>query len=597
MNRWPQKDVQAIIAQPLPPGIVDLWNAVPSGYTPSRGGGLSLAYTNQKALVQSLGVIEQKAIAAAGSSVGFRPELFGLIKDLPAVNVLTKAASIVAASGLDLGVLSDATKKVLTDVVAKVGKATGSAISIAAYSSAVTAIVAVVWQAVKIIDQQYEAYQAAERESIDAQLDCKPLAFSAPIDEATVQEVIETILPTPNWERIFLPEVRPVSVITDGPDKWVVKTGFTCCPSTVDRGRVIAPVGIGIGNRQQQYIGGSGDGWSSEVGYYGSGPGFGCLPMCTEVPFARPGLPVHRAIIVPGGGGRIYDPAEALPLLAGLGIQVWHMLWTGGPATFTVDGRLIADAWANYFQTMREQIAFNLPGFGTPGRPDESNFFEAWFQINKQATPSVCDNWPQKDRSRTLAWLYERIGVDPRAANPDEGIYNFAWSSPARWWRDFEIYQLALLGYDAKGKKVGPPRLVAAYVDARTCHPAWRRRVKQAQRELLDLTSVGLGPAVCRMEVDSIADQEYRAEVEARRKQRGPMCYAVAGRNISNARVSATEGPSLIPLGEGSPKLPTIPIPAKPARAQRTPPRSSKAVTTVAVTAGLAGLGFLLLRR
>lgn len=529
MNRWPIEEVQALLDEELPAGIEALWNAVPQGYSQGLQATENARKRSQEAIVQSLAVVGRKVVAANGVFVGFRPESFNLVAGLPAVDVLADVAKLTAAAGLDLSQLTDQAKDAVIGILGKAGKAMGVEAITPQYSAAIGAVVAVVWQTVTTINTQYQAWKASEEASLDAALSCAPPAFSPTADADFVAAAIE-LLKTPIWENLFLPEVHPV----------LPSRGFTCCASTADRGRVIAPVGAGYGNRHQQI---------ADPIFYGEGFGFGCLPMC-------PGLPVHRAIIVPGGGGQPYDPAASLPLLAGLGIQAAHLMWNGGPAAFTVDGRKLAEAWADYFSLMRAQIAGNKAGHGTYDQTD-AKFWELFLGIEGESTDRVCDEWDQAGRSRALLWLYERIGVDVRAADPD-GIYSFLKSAPATGWRAFEIYQLSLLGYDKNGKKVGPPRLVAAYVDARNCHPAWRKRVALAQEELLVL-----GDAVCRMDLDSIHDPTYLEKVKARRKQKGPVCYAMFGKDVAYGPVSATKGPSIDPLGEGSPPIPAMPTPPR----------------------------------
>lgn len=531
MNRFVPAEVERVFGIPQPGGLVDLWNEVPPGFEMASDQLASLRRANQIGIVQGLALLEQKALVAAGSLVGFRPEVFGRLADLPYVDVLATTAGLIASRGLDLGVITQAAKNLTVEILGDIGDAMDASLAVAQYAGALNVIVDVVLGAVNVIASARREEAAARAAAVLAALDCQPPAYSASGDTNLALEAT-SLLRGSSWQDLFLPLIRPDEL------------GFTCCISAVDHGRVVMPIGVGIGNRIQSAWA---DGrmnqpdldvepWRAPV--YGARVGFGCLPMCRE-------LLVHRAIFVPGGGLPPNDPARMLAQLGGVGSYVWHMLWSPGPAAFTLDGLKIADAWAEYFMLLRAQIGSNAPGgFGTHMAPEGR----------------ICDSWPARDRQRALAWLFARVGVpDPeRAADPD-GIYVFGDAAPVHQWRAFADYQAALL-----------ERPMISLVDARTCDPAWRSRVAAAQRDLLEHPD-----AVCNLvDVEAIPDPTYRAAVVARRKAMGLSCWATAGKAITAGGVSATSGPSLDPLGESSPPIPPIPrnpIPRAPTPGRRTP--------------------------
>jgi hypothetical protein len=523
VNRWVlDDDVKSVLDTPQPDGLVDLWREAPDGFARPADARAALVRGYQDSIAQGLVLFQQKAILRAGVSVGFRPEVFAQIANLPGIDVISETALTSLRDGLDMGTLSTAAREVLTEVLVAVGDKMGASTAMPDYAAAVGAVVAVVWAVVGTIvnaENEWKAYWAAKK--LEA-LDCAPPFYSATSDQNLAKEAV-ALLGSPDWSDIFLPVVRPA-------------LGFTCCISAVDGGRVITPVGLGIGNRFQSAFepgGGASGEWNPEV--YGSKLGFGCLPML-------PGYPAHRAIVFPNGMPHlIYDPAWSLAQLGGVGIQAFKLLANLGPATYTVDGDGIGDAWSGYFQAMRVQIATNGPGIGTA----------AWNE-------PVCDDWGKEGRLRALEFLWRKLypGGEVPAAAFGDGIWTFEDSLPVSHWRAFSAIQGALLGYRTDGEPKGPPRLVAAYVNARTCHPAWRSRVDQAQRELLDL-----GDAVCRMDRSSIHDREYREAVTARYLQKKAPCWALNLEVSANFKggVTATEGPSLEPLAEGSPPIPAMP--------------------------------------
>lgn len=564
MNRWTLNDVADVVKREQPGGLTDLWNHVPPGYALPADARAVVVRSYQDAVAQGIALFQQKAVAFAGVSVGFRPEVFEALRGLPGIDVVAETALAALRDGLDMGKLNAAAQKVLTKVITYVGDRMGASLAMADYAGAMGAVVAIVWGAIETIvnaENEWKEYREAQKL---AALDCAPPSYSAATDRDFAQAAVE-LLGTPNWSDLFLPTVNPTN-------------GFTCCISAVDGGRVIAPVGLGIGNRVQSAFT-PGGGWAGDwqPDYYGSGLGYGCLPML-------PNYPVHRAIVIPNGRShQTYDPSWSLVQLGAVAIEAYTMLHGLGPATYTVDGDDIASAWSHYLATMRDQIARNAPGFGT----------SSWGE-------GVCDDWGLDGRMRALGWLWDRlylgkVPADAFGGGRGDGIFLFEDSVPVSHWRSFAKIQGALLGYDPdSGQKAGPPRLVAAYVDSHTCHPAWRQRIRQAQQELLEL-----GDAVCRMDVTSIPDPEYRSAVEALRRQKGVPCLSWGLTVSADFRVSATDGPSLEPLGEGSPPIPKIPIFPAPPRAQSVPAaprRSSKAPLVMGATV-LGGLGLLLLRR
>lgn len=552
-NRWRVEDVQGVIGAAPPQALIDLWDAVPPGFDLPADAVQSIVRGNQRAITEDLALLQQQVIASVGLSAGFRPEQFALLRDLPGVDIVAETAWLAITGQLDAA----SAKDLVVEILKEVGVSVQAPAAFAAYAPAVGAVVQVVWQMVSTIVRWERLNAESDAAFEESAQECAPPAYSAIADRDLLQDG-KAILLGSNWDDIFLPLVRPYDPEApkwqDGTDAGFL--GFTCCISPVDRARVIAPVGTGIGNRGQSgYFAGSGQygDWFPPV--YGSGLGLGCLPMC-------PDSLVHRAIVVPGasagGAAFTYDPAGSLPQVGAFGTYVWHLLWSRGPACFSVDGDLIADAWAEYLGFMRRQIGGNERGFGDLGK-------------------GICDDWPAANRQAALAWFFAKLGVPASAANP-EGIYTFADAAPVREWRRFADLQRSLLW-----------RPVVAYVDATTCHPNWRERVASAQEMLLEHPS-----AVCFLDEDSIHDLEYRARVVAARAKKGAgVCYS-RGTSVAAPGVTATEGPSLDPLSSDAPPMPSFPVPARPVPGRpditrgRVPQRSSK---TTAVVVGALGLG------
>lgn len=515
-NRWGLDDVAGLLLRNDPGGLVDLWNAVPPDYSVTASGLASLRSANQLAIVQRLASLEQKSIAAAGVGAGFRPEVFAAIQSLPGVDVILMAGMEAIGLQLDLGGAIDVAERVIAEVLDAVGLALGAGLAVVQLVPALGQVAAVVTAVVLAIVKNTQAWAAQEAASVLASLDCAPPAYSAMIDRESANAAV-MLLTEPDWTRLFVPEGRPFDPEfipwpqfpegygNDG------RRGFTCCPSTVDGGRVIAPVGVGVGNRIQVI--------AQPIFYAADGLGFGCLPMC-------PSLQVHRAIIVTASG-QTYDPGASFAELGGVGGYAWRMLWGGGPAAFAVDGDLIGRAWAEYLELLREFIRLNVRGFGT-GQAPGGRVCDGWG--GGTMNPNSKPNGPNP-RWDAVDWFLEQLGEY-------EGQ-----PTPIAAWKSFERYQDALL------RRVG-----IAYVDARTCVSRWRSRVRQAQQELLSHAT-----AVCELDLDAIPDPEYREAVDAERHRRGVSCWATAGNRVASRATTATNGPSLEPLdGDGGP-LPEIP--------------------------------------
>lgn len=549
MNRWTFDAVQPLIDAEMPDGMVDLWDAVPAGHVTSTEALEAIGAANQRAILAGLGAVQQKALLAAGMAVGFRPEVFDRIKDLPGVDVAAEILKMAWERDFDIVRLAGAAKGLAETILDEANIGMQATAAVADALGAVAVIVQVVWGAIDLVVTNVRADHEHAKEWQLATLDCVPLAFSARLDKALTDGAVR-LLTNQNWEDLFLPAVRPFS--SDGDF-----LGFTCCATTTNRGRMIAPVGLGAGNRWQSSVGATPSPGMSPVPpeTYGidNARGYGCLPMCQA-------LPVHRAIIVPGAGAGTggpysgtYDPARALPQLGGLGVYVWRMLWAGGPSAFCVDGNKVADAWREYLSWMRRYIGFNEKRpLGSP------ELREGWGEGIPNAD-RACDFWPENDRQRALEWFYGEIGVNKRWANP-EGIYTFEDAPPVAQWRQFAKYQAALL-----------ERPVVAYVDADTCHPAWRDRVFAAQVALFEHPR-----AVCDLDVASIPNAAFRAAVVDRRQALGFTCSSPRDVLAPDIAVSPSEGPSLDPLRGDAPPLPELPKPVIPKARVALPSANSK---------------------
>jgi hypothetical protein len=522
-TRWPSADVIGVLGERTPEGLLNMWDAVEPGFTSTTGAWQDAQASASVALAQGISLLEQKAVAAAGFGVGFRPEVFAKIKSLPGFDVLVETAKLALEGQLDIAGLTNAAKNLLVEIAFKVGTMVGIPLAVAGYAPGIGLAVALVWTLVQTMVEEkrkYEAYKAA----VDRQaLECIAPGYSVQLDQAQCTAAL-ALLTGPDWRDLFMPEVRIFDPSYAGKASgWGAASGFgndvgpldagwlgvTCCP-TPDGARVIAPIGSGIGNRAQR-------GWKPI--YHGKRPGFGLLPFV-------PDLMVHRAIITQPGGLGTYEAGRALPQLAGLGSHVWGLLWNCGPAAFALDGRSIANAWDEQLRGMKLFVGGNPVGIGgvvSSGR-------------------KACDEWPEAGRRAALDFFFTKLGM-PDASQ--DGITSWSEAAPVKAWNLFADYQETLL------ERVG-----IAYVDARTCAPEWRARVRQAQLDLLDHPT-----AVCEVSTLAIPDDEYRAAVLARKMKKGGQCFAVSDRLAAYAEVSANTGPSLAPLSERAPDVPEQPAP------------------------------------
>lgn len=571
--RW-DNATAALVLEEARPGLVDLWAAVPPGHTMDGGTAATLRRVNQSKVLQGLAVVQKQAIVATGHGVGLRPEIFSTLAALPGADVLADTVVAIFESGkLDMSDVSNLGRQVATMIFARVGEAMGAQVAMADFLGGAGQVIAFVYQYVSLIATSIREQRELELLNQRAIKECVPPANSAETDDADVHEALKDVMSGSDWSRLFLPRVSPVDFeyvswesqggapLPGGNDTGF--RGFTCCPSAFDRGRVIAPIGMLIGNRSQN--------WVRPAFYNASGgPGFGLLPMC-------PDLPVHRALIVPGGNSAgQYDLGDSLPVLAGLGVQAWRLLWGRGPAAFAVDGSAIADSWLHYLETMAGQIGRNEPGWGSGSKP--ANALDWGPPLPADA--GICDSWGVNLRNAALDRFFARLGVAKRDWATSGIVHGSLLSSlPVAQWQAFAAYQSTLL-----------ERLTIAYVDARACAPAWRERVATAQRDLLEHPN-----AVCRVVMDAIPDPEYRAAVSARKHTKGAQCFTAS--TIDSGQASPTQGPSLAPLGDDSPAIPDFPSAPKP-KPERGPTRTrSSGSAGLLVGTGALGLGLLALTR
>jgi hypothetical protein len=534
MVRWRLDDIIGTLDIPQPEGLVELWDALPQGTTTTASALESARRKSQTSIAQGLTLVGQKVVAAAGVNVGYRPELFAKLQDLPGVDVLKATAIAVIEGNFDLGQLVDAAQKLLRDIVKNIGERTGAAFVQPDFAAGIGHVVAVVWWAVETIVTAEKNWAAYQKALADAGLECIPPAYSAKLDLAQVEAAL-AILAGADWRDLFLPEVRPFDpdylekAEGWGPDAGLPESGwldqgwrgFTCC-RTPDGGRVITPVGNGIGNRIQS---------SFTPIYYGHSAGFGMLPMCAD-------LPIFRAIITPPGGLSPYEPARVLAQTAGVGQQVWRLLWNGGPSAFAVPpGKQIAGAWSETFGGMRHFIASNEYGIGGNALYDRR----------------VCDDWSAAGRQRALEWFFARIGMpDPAGAAQSEGIVGWSETLPVKAWTLHDEFAHALLG-----------RLGIIWTDANTCAPEWRDKVREAQAEFVNDST-----APCEVpfeQLDSVPDPALRQAIKDARKARPPVCHASAiGKINAYTKVGPSDGLSLAPIGENDPGLPSFPTEPEP---------------------------------
>lgn len=537
-SRWPGTEAAPVIADPGPPGMVDLWNAVPAGAALSTTARAALAASNSTAIVGRYGALTQQAGAAVGIVAGYRPELMPGLAPMLERGLGAELAQVAAlADRLDLGglLLDNVVEPVveqLENTLAAVGRGigmAGAAVSWVPFLGQVAGVVAwtVSWVA-KGIAADKDAAAAWERTSTT----CREPVYSAPVDRATSEQAVR-LLAEGDWTRMYLPEVRlrnPDAEPFPGMPQAPLIIGPTCCPSTRDRfSVVIAPIGVGLGNRIDSGLGGYR--WPSlnpdgEPGRLADGrEGLGCLPML-------PGS-VHRAIVYDRGRGT-YDAGDELAELGCVGGIGWRLLWNRGPASWAVDAAALATAWREYLEDFILPIAENRRARALGGG----------------YTEGVCRDWTPAKRIAVAEWMAARFGAPKEAAAAD-GIARYGAlddALPVRAWKDTATYQAAML-----------QRVAVAYADPRTCAPAWRGPVEQAQLDLLT------SERVCEVELDAITDPIYRAAVFDEQRRRGVQCFTLAD-TLQGFKVGPTSGPSTEPLGSGSPELPELPELPKPER-------------------------------
>jgi hypothetical protein len=528
MNRNPKDAVREVLRREPSTGMIDLWTAAGTGL---QGQALASARkANQKGLVESLAFTQQQT-AAAASVVGVRPEQFGKLGKLLETNIATVALDAMDDLGLDLGVLDDAATKILEGITGRAIDVIGTEVLGALDSVGPIVRFVVEWVTMVVNHNKAAAeYDAAVKAKVRG---CIAPGYSAAIDRASRNDAIDLMAGT-DWTRLFTPECRPYTTVgTWGDPDMQAKAdaegglyGFTCCPSS--RGRVIAPVGAGYGDRLQSFIVAK-----APEGFYADTKalGFGLVPML-------PAHPIARALLV--YGGLVTEAGDGLPLTGAVGQNAWQILWSGGPTAFTVDGEQLANAWDEFTFLMLDDIRRNPERNGYP----------------------ICEGWDQAGRDQFVNTVLDRLGtsktVTPGATqkttsggefvDPLELVNAVKDTRPVRDWHEFHAYQTAMLR-----------RLGIAYVDARNCVPSWRNRVRAAQAELLEHPT-----AVCDLEVDSIADPVYLAEVKARRAKKGGLCMAGYANKIGlGGPVGPGEGPSLAPLGDDAPPLPKRPKPGR----------------------------------
>lgn len=295
-----------------------------------------------------------------------------------------------------------------------------------------------------------------------------------------------------------------------------------CPPVPNSPVRSITPRGLGLGT------------WQDDVD---PGPfGLSCTPMI-------PGLLVHRGWIA-NTTDDIREIGDGLPLLASVGARAWSLLWGRGPAAFAVDGDQLADQWRR--------------------------FLDAEFAASRPANRGT---WKQGNADWWLKVASSRLRGSSQVQGSSVGI---GASFPvAKAWEAFAVYQRSLLG-----------RPVVAYVDARSCHPAWRKRIEDEQRDLLT------SPRVCDLDLDRIRDPAYLDAVTAERVRRGAVCFAAHELKAPGGPVIST-GPSLDPLGGPLPPIPEPPI-VRPPRAPTPAPSNEGGGGGLLAAAGLGvGLGAL----
>lgn len=571
--RWTSNEVLQTLGEAPPSGLVDLWDAVPPNYAATAGAWSDLRSSVSTSLAQGITQLGQKTVAAAGLGIGFRPEQLEAIRDLPGFDVLLETARLALEDGLDIGTMTNAAKDLLVSIATRVGTTIGIPVAMAGYAPGIGLAVALVWSVVQMLIEEKRRADAYQKASDRAALECIAPAYGVAFDQAQCTAAL-ALLTGPDWRDLFLPEARPFDpeyVETAqgwGPDSGFGGPptslldhgyrGFTCCP-TNEGARVVAPIGSGIGNRSQRDF--------APV-FYGKRAGLSLLPMCPE-------LTCHRGLI--SGVMSHYDAGRSLPRLSSLGVQVWGMLWSGGPSAFSVDGRMLAQSWAEYLGIMKTWIGTNPRGIGGLS---SSNF-------------AACDDWPETPRRALLSRFFQQLGM-PASAGED-GITNWDAALPVAGWKAFEAYQKTLL------ERVG-----IVWVDARSCAPEWRERVRAAQQRVVDHPTLP-----CDLpSVEPVPDPALREQLKAARRSKGAQCFTVSDRLAAYTEVSATTGPSLAPVSEGAPEVPEIPampttatfIPPVPQRAGAAATEESGSGLALALgigaaAVGLGAVGTLVMRR
>jgi hypothetical protein len=476
---------------------------------------------NRNAMLEGIVVQAQRATVAAGL-IGLRPEQFSKVGDLLGLDIAKLALRTALEAAEEAGLIDKIKQFVMEAIeqlLVKISEVTALAVC--------AAIPVVGWVAAIVLDFAFgiadliREKDKAEEALAEAKETCPQPVATANSDRDSAIAAMQ-VMRTRDWSRLFMPMATP---------------NFTCCRAATHGGRVIGPYGaiVGpVGEGLGQFGAHAYDRpfWENLNGEYG----MGCLPMlqnlgCHRVlikpPFAHKGLRKYNQSNFNG-----YDTGQQMPQLQGVGYQAYSIMRSRGPTAFTVDGVQLADAWQLYAGTLGEQIGTNFEGLGR----------QSW---------DKCGEWKKADRIEMLKWWFWRIGGlgAPGAESDDVAAASRAaakGSKVVREWREFAVYQTSLLR-----------RLVVAYVDARTCHPNWRERIEQAQRDLLTHPT-----AVCDLDLGSIPEPAYLAEVEARRKQLGYACTGVAD-SILAIDTSATEGPSLAPIGDDADPIPSDPPPPR----------------------------------
>ena len=587
---WDSSTVASLLTREAN-GLVDMWDNAPPGHKATAQALANLRKLNEKAMMEGLALVEQQAMVMTGHLAGLRPEIFEALGDLPGVDVL-KATALAFYDGgqFDFGSLSEESQKLATDILARIGDRLGAPFAFAEYLEGTGQVVAFVYKWAGVIIDHIKASRAEQDAYLDEAIECVPPGYSAAMDSAAVQYALRGVMKTGDWTRLFVPETRPIdpdwvhpseSIGRENmadPDFWEgasAEIGFTCCVSTFDHGRVIAPLGAGVGNSVQSMYGPpppESAAKDNTIYYAGDDAGLGLLPMCPDVP-------VHRAQIVPGGHNQDqYDSGDGLPMLAGLGAHAWRLLWASNPIAFAVDGDFIADCWVEYLALMIDWIARNR------GLTRSINPVGDWVPV--QSVTGVCDDWAAAGRYAALDRFFKRLGATTESPEWD-GIGVPQRTAPVVQWRKYAEYQATLV-----------ERPVINYVDARTCAPTWRKRVGAAQRDWLERPAEDL----CRIITQAIPNPEFAAAVTDRKRTKGGKCFD-AGKDSLSAigRLGPKNGPSLETSGGPQltpiPSIPPLQMTLKPPRAIEDDESGGALFLALVGVAGLGGFGWWLARR